>query len=351
MASTVLTAVNPTLLDLAKRQDPDGSIAAIAEILDQTSEMLIEMSWVEGNLQTGHRVSIRTGIPLPTWRKIGGGVQRTKSTTAQVTFATGMLEAYSEPDKALADLGGNRAEFLLSEARPHIAGMGKELQDTLIFGNESTEPEAFTGLAPHYNSLSAESGDNIIVGGGSGSDNASIWLVVWSPETIFGIIPQGSTAGLQVHDKGQVTIEDADGAGGRMEAYRVHFKWDAGLVVKDWRFAVRIPNIDKSLLTRVYKSTDGDFSTGANLPDLMFQAMRLVPNLSMGRASFYMSRDIATWVSRQTMSIGGMGGLITTDMQTADASDVAGKQRFTERFHGIPMRRVDSLAADEAEVT
>ena len=122
MASTVLTAVNPTLLDLAKRQDPDGSIAAIAEILDQTSEMLIEMSWVEGNLQTGHRVSIRTGIPLPTWRKIGGGVQRTKSTTAQVTFATGMLEAYSEPDKALADLGGHTAEFLLSEARPPTDG-------------------------------------------------------------------------------------------------------------------------------------------------------------------------------------------------------------------------------------
>ena len=175
--------------------------------------------------------------------------------------------------------------------------------------------------------------------------------MVWGGSTIFGIIPKGSIAGLQVHNKGQVTIEDIDGAGGRMEAYRVHFKWDAGLVVKDWRFAVRIANIDKSDLTRVYKSTDGDFSTSANLPDLMFQAMRLVPNLSMGRPAFYMSRDIATWVSRQTMSIGGMGGLITTDAMSADASDVAGKQRFTERFHGIPMRRVDALAADEAEIT
>lgn len=343
-----LTSSNPTLLDLARRQDPDGSIAAIAEVLDETNEMLSEMTWIEGNLQTGHRASIRTGIPSPTWRKIGGGVQRTKSTTAQITFATGMLEAYSEPDKALADLGGNTAEFLFSEAKPHIEGMNEEMQDTLIFGNESTEPEAFTGLAPHYNSKSAESGNNIIDASGTGNDNNSIWLVVWSPETIFGIVPKGSVAGLQVRDLGEVTIEDVDGAGGRAQAYRQHFKWDAGLVVKDWRFAVRIANIDKSLLTRVY--TSGTFTSGANLPDLLFQAMRLVPNLSMGRAAFYMSRDTATWVSRQTLAI-GQGGLITSDVVSADASNVGGLQRFTERFHGIPMRRVDVLAADEARVT
>ncbi len=343
-----LTSTNPTLLDLARRKDPDGSIAAVGEILDETSEMLPEMTFIEGNLETGHRATIRTGIPVPTWRKIGGGVQRTKSTTAQVTFATGMLEAYSEPDKALADLGGNTAEFLLSEARPHIEGMNQEMQDTLIFGNESTEPEAFTGLAPHYNDLNAESGDNILDAGGAGNDNGSIWLVVWSPETIFGIVPKGSQAGLRVTDLGEVTIEDADGAGGRMQAYRTHFKWDAGLVVKDWRFAVRIANIDKSLLTRAY--TAGVFTSGANLPDLMFQAMRKVPNLSMGRPAFYMSRDMATWVSRQTLAI-GQGGLISSDAMGADASDVGGKMRFTERYHGIPMRRVDVLAADEAEVT
>ena len=306
------------------------------------------MLFTLGNLQTGHQVSIRTGIPVPTWRKIGGGVQRTKSTTAQVTFATGMLEAISEVDTVLADLGGNTAEFLLSEARPHIEGMNQEAQDTLIFGNESSEPEAFTGLAPHYNDKSAESGDNIIDALGTGDDNSSLWLVVWSPNTVFGIHPKGLPAGLQVDDLGQLLIQDADGAGGRMKAYVTHFKWKLGLVVKDWRFAVRIANIDKSLLTRVY--TSGNFSTGANLPDLMFQAMRLVPNLRMGRPAFYMSRDIATWVSRQTLAI-GQGGLITSDAMKADASNVSGLERFTEQFHGIPMRRVDALAADEARVT
>lgn len=345
----VLTSSNPTLLDLSKRQDPDGSIAAVGEILNEQNEILAEMTFIEGNLLTGHRATVRTGIPAPTWRKIGGGVQRTKSTTAQIDFATGMLEAYSEVDKALADLGGNTQEFLLSEAVPHIEGMNQEIADTLFFGNESTEPEAFTGLAPHYNdNTTAESRDNIIDAAGVGTDNASIWLVVWGPQTIFGIVPKGSQAGLQFQDLGEVTLEDADGAGGRMQAYRSHFKWDAGLVVKDWRFAVRIANIDKSDLTRVY--TSGNFSSGANLPDLMFQAMRLIPSLSMGRPSFYMSRDIATWVARQALAI-GQNGLITSNMEAVDASATGGSLRYTERFHGIPMRRVDVLAADEAQVT
>jgi len=339
-----LSVQNPTLLDLARVTDPDGSIAAVVEILNETNEVLADMSWVEGNLPTGHRTTVRTGIPAPTWRKLYGGVQPNKSSTVQVTDNTGMLEQYAEVDKALADLNGNTAAFRLSEDRPHIEGMNQEIVDTLFFGDEDTEPEAFTGLAPRFANLTADANsDNVIDGGGTGSDNASIWLVVWGPNTCHGIIPKGSTAGLQVTDKGQVTLEDAsDGSNsGRMEAYRTHYRWDAGLTVRDWRYVVRIANIDKSAIIRVF--TSGDFATGAHLPDLMFQAMRLVPNLSMGRPAFYMSRDIATWVARQSAAMGNANA-VTMDT-------LSGDQKMTERFHGIPMRRCDSLAADEAALT
>jgi len=339
-----LAVTNPTLLDLARVTDPDGSIAAVVEILNETNEVLADMSWVEGNLPTGHRTTVRTGIPTPTWRKLYGGVQPNKSTTVQVTDNTGMLEAYAEVDKALADLNGNTAAFRLQEDRPHIEGMNQEITDTLFYGNEATEPEAFTGLAPRFANLTADANsDNVINGGGSGSDNASIWLVVWGPNTCHGIIPKGSTAGLQVDDKGQVTLEDASGGSnsGRMEAYRTHYRWDAGLSVRDWRYIVRIANIDKSALIRTY--TGGTFASGAILPDLMYQAMRLIPNLSAGRAAFYMSRDIATWVSRQAAAMAN-GSTVTID-------DAPGTERMTERFQGIPMRRCDSLSADEAALT
>lgn len=338
-----LAANNPTLLDLAKRTDPDGRIAAVIEILNETNEVLEDMSWMEGNLPTGHRTTVRTGIPAPTWRSLYGGVQPTKSTTVQVTDNTGMLEAFAEVDKALADLNGNTAAFRLSEERPHIEGINQEVANTLFYGNETTIPASFTGLAPRYNDTTAENGDNILDASGSGSDNASIWLVVWGPNTVHGIIPKGSTAGLQVKDYGEIVLEDAsDGSNtGRMVAYRTHYRWDVGLTLRDWRYVVRIANIDKSDLTNIF--TAGTFSSGANLPDLMFQSMRLVPSLSMGRPVFYMSRDIATWVSRQTAAMG--------NANVVAAENITGDMRWTELFHGIPMRRVDALSADEATVS
>lgn len=338
-----LSVRNPTLLDLAKATDPDGKIATVVEILAETNEVLEDMTWMPGNLPTGNRTTIRSGIPAPTWRKLYQGVQPNKSTTVQVTDNTGMLEAYAEVDVALAELGGNSAAFRLQEEQAHIEGLSQEVSQTLFYGNESTEPEAFTGLSPRFNSLSAENADNIIVGGGSGADNSSIWLVVWGPDTIHGIVPKGSTAGLKVTDKGIVTVEDAsDGSNtGRYEAYRSHYRWDAGLTVRDWRYVVRIPNIDKSALTEVF--TSGAFSTGANLPSLMYQAMRKVPNLSKGRAAFYMARDTATWVARQSAA--------AVHQSTLTMDDLGGTGKFTERFHGIPIRRVDSLSADEALVS
>jgi hypothetical protein len=330
-----LTATNPTLLDMAKRLDPDGKIATIVEILNETNEVLDDMAWKEGNLETGNRTTIRSGIPAPTWRKLYQGVQPTKSTTVQVTDNVGMLEAYAEVDVALADLSGRTAAFRASEDKAFIEGISQELADTIFYGNEGTEPEAFTGLSPRFNSLTAESADNIIVGGGSGADNASIWLVVWG-DNVHGIVPKGSTAGLKMTDKGIVTIEDVDGSGGRMEAYRTHYRMDCGLTVRDWRYVVRIPNIDRSALLIAHAS-------GANLPDLMFQAMRRVPNLNGGKAVFYMSRDIATMLARQ-VAVDGASTFLT-------AENNAGDLRWTERFHGIPVRRVDALAGDEATVS
>ncbi|HEB26851.1 MAG TPA: hypothetical protein ENI05_03600, partial [Porticoccus sp.] len=316
--------------------DPDGKIATIVEILNETNEILEDMTWIEGNLPTGHRTTIRSGLPAPTWRKLYGGVQPNKATNVQVTDNTGMLEAYAEIDKALADLNGNTAAFRLSEDRAHIEGMNQEMADTIFFGNEDTEPEAFTGLAPRFNSLSAENGDNIIDAGGTGSDNGSIWLVVWGPNTVHGIIPKGSTAGLQHTDKGQVTLEDAsDGSNsGRMEAYRSHYRWDAGLTVRDWRYLVRICNIDRSNRT-------ADASSGPDLPDLMFQALDLVPNLSMGRAVFYMDRRMRGFLRRQVPN--------ATGLSTLTMENVGGK--MLNAFQGVPVRRVDALSADEARIT
>lgn len=331
----ILSTNNPTLLDLAKRLDPQGNIDTIVEILNETNEVLEEMTWLEGNLPTGHRTTIRSGLPEPTWRRLYGGVQPTKSTTVQVTDNTGMLEAYAEVDKALADLNNNTAEFRLSEDRPHIEAISQEIARAVFYASETANPEQITGLSPRYSDLSAENADNIIDAGGAQSDNASIWLVVWGPNTVHGIVPKGSTAGLQMEDKGQVTIEDVDGDGGRMEAYRTHYRFDAGVSLRDWRYAVRIANIDRGDL--VVDPGDGEII----LSDLMFEAMEHIPNLGAGRATFYMDRRIRTFLRMQSSK--------QVKNSTLTIEQIGGVQLMS--FHGIPVRRVDVLDTDEAEVT
>jgi hypothetical protein len=80
-------------------------------MLAQDNEIMDDICSEKGNLPTGHKTTIRTGLPEATWRKLYGGVKRSKSTTAQIVDTCGMLEAYSEVDKALADLNGNTKAF------------------------------------------------------------------------------------------------------------------------------------------------------------------------------------------------------------------------------------------------
>ena len=74
-----------TLTDWAKRLDPNGAVASTVELLAQTNEVLQDMLWMEGNLPTGERVVIRTGLPGVYWRALNQGIPSSKSTTAQVT--------------------------------------------------------------------------------------------------------------------------------------------------------------------------------------------------------------------------------------------------------------------------
>lgn len=329
----VLETKWPSLLDVAKATDPDGNIADVVEILNETNEILNDMVVIEGNLSTGHKTSIRTGIPAPTWRRMYGGVQPTKSTRAVITDSAGMMEAYAEVDKALADLNGNSAAFRLSEDAAHLEGMSQDMATSLFSADDSIESEKFTGLNPRFNDKSAENTDNIIDAGGTGSDNASIWLIGWGERTCHGIYPKGSKAGLSMDDKGQVTIENVDGNQGRMEGYRTHYRWDFGLTVRDWRYVVRIANIDRSLLTN-------DASTGANLPDLMFEATERVPNLAGAKFSFYMDRKVRTKLRQQTAA-GVSNSTLTTD--------ILGGKRVVA-FDEIPVARTDALQVDEAQV-
>ena len=317
-----------TLGDIAKRLDANGKIDKIVEMLGQTNEVLDDMMFKEGNLPTGHKTTIRTGLPSAAWRLLNYGVPQSKSKTQQITDTCGMLEAYAEVDKDLADLNGNTGEFRLSEDRAFLEAMNQEMARTLFYGDTSKNPERFLGLAPRFSGLDktkAPTAVNVIDAGGTGSNLTSIWLVCWGDQTVFGIYPKGSKAGFQHNDKGQVTLKDKDG--GQYEGYRTHYKWDIGLVVRDWRYVVRIANVDLATIT------------DEKLIEVLIEASELLPDQRLGRAVFYMNRRTRTKLRNAKLNKKNVE--LTPD-------NVAGKKVLS--FDEIPVKRCDAIELVEKQV-
>ena len=338
LASNVLT-----LADWAKRMDPKGKVDRVVEILGQTNSVLDDMMFKQGNLPTGERATIRTGLPGVYWRMINQPVQVTKSTTAQVTFNCAMMEAWSEIDAKEAKLSGDVSGYRMSEGQAFLEAMNQEMASTLFYGS-AANPEEFVGFSNHYADLSAANAQNIIDGGGTGSDNTSIWLVGWGKRTVHGIFPQGSKAGIAHTDKGLQTIEGTAGVGGtRMEVYQEKWDWDCGLVVKDWRYAVRIANIDISTLIA---DTSG---ATTNVINHMVKAIHRLPTTS-GRQGdqgfegvkpvFYANRTILEMLDVQALNKSNL------HLKTGEEE---GKKKVTLR--GIPVHTVDALTEAEAQVT
>lgn len=336
-----LSVLNPTLADFAKRLDPNGQIAKVCEILSQTNEILEDCVFMEANDTTSHTVTVRTGLPVPTWRQFNQGVSPSKSTTAQIVESMGMLEAYSQVDKDLAMLNGNTNQFRLSEDVPHIEAMNQSQATTLFYGNSGLNPERFTGFAPRYSSLSGDASQNILSAGGAGSDNTSIYLVVWGDNTVFCPFPKGSQAGLKFTDLGEKMIQNSDDS--KYQALLSHYQWKNGLAVKDWRYVVRICNVDVSDLIGQTGSQAAAAST--NIIRLMARALDRIPNLNMGRAAFYCNRTIFSGLRLAAMDR-------TSNVLSIESGlGQFGTPKRWLNFEEVPIRKCDALLNTEAVVS
>lgn len=337
----VLATTHPTMADLAKQIGPDGGFMQIAEVLSQSNEVNSDAVWLPTNKTTSHMGLIRTGIPVPTWMKLNYGVPPTKGETAPIEDQTALLGAYHEVATELADLYPDPNQFRMTEAQAIIEGFAQEFAQNLFYGNEAVNVEKFTGLAPRFNTLSAAvpSSRNIVNGGGgAGAINASIWLLGWGPRTVHCIYPKNTKAGLTHEDKGKQTSENFGGTGLRMEIYRSYFSQKVGLHVRDWRYVVRIANIQVNQLQK--DPTVG----GPDLHDLMAQALNKIPNRSNARFAWYANQDILGFVHRQAQNKKNV------QLSVAEIKDGAG-MTTGHTVGGIPMRRVDQLLSTETQVT
>jgi len=341
----------PTIVDRASRLDGAGKQLAIAEMLSQHNDLWGDVPFMESSEVDSHLFAFRSSIPSGFWRQYNQGVPYAKSTTGKAKVGLGSLEGYSQVDRKLANHTGNPERFCKSEDAAFVEGMGQTMAQSWFYGNVITNPAQFGGLAMFFNTVNpanAANAVNVLDGGGTGSSNTSMWLECFGERTLFGLYPRGSKAGLQTIDHGTARAA-YDALGNPFEAYTMYFSHDMGLCPMDWRYIVRLANIDVTAAGLA----------GANAVDLflnMDAMLQIVPHISNStsgisdtdayddpapgiRPVFHMNRTLRHWMLAQ--SLRNKNVLLSPE-------DSAGKPWL--RFRGIDIKVVDQLLNTETRV-
>lgn len=349
----ILDATKYTLAGIASHLDPQGKVAQIAEVLTVPLGVTADIPWVEGNLTTGHQSTLRSSLPKGTVRQPNYGVPREVETAKPQVDTCMLLETYSEVDEFDMIVNGMSAEFRWQKDKAFLEGLNQTFARYLFYSNSgntivhtagigstvyTVSPLNFNGLVSRYSDLTAcIPADNTVVctnsAAASGNDQNSIWLIGWAPGKIYGIYPKGSKAGLDMEDLGKQTITDhtsatATDATYLHEAYRTHFKWYCGIVVEDWRYAVRICNIDTSGIATATLSTS------------MNEALDLIPDLTACNPVFYMNRFIKTTLRNEAAA--------KTNIWYKP-SEFGGVP--VEMYQTVPIHRCDMLGSTETILT
>ena len=330
----------------------NGKMLPVVELLDQSNECNWDMVWAEGNMPLGNRTTIRVGLPTVYTRQLGQAVSTSTSRIAQFDDSMSIIEAWNEVDCKLAELNGDVGMYRFNQMVPYFEAMSQQFAYLFFYGDTTVDPTQFFGLTSRYATLTAtnaQSANNVIKAGGSGSDNASIWLVNHGRRGTLGIFPKGSAAGLNHRDYGEVISQtQASYPSKSMAVFKDQYTWDCGLAVQDFRWNVRICNIDVNNLVAE--------SNAADLLKLMIKAKYKLPTVSfpasgsgnpqsnlatnLGRLVWYCCRTIREMLEIQAQN------KIHPQLRL---DEINGRKVLT--FNGWEIHNSDQLAITEAQVT
>lgn len=329
-----------TLSDWRKRTAPDGSVDFIIEALMNSNPIMDDVTWMQGNLPTGNKTTLRASRPKPGVRRINRGVDRKKSETEQVTDTCIILEDRSVVDIELLALAANPEAFRRSEDAAFVAGFSDVIAENLFYGDSDILGEEFNGLwkryqGKGYGTTKGTAPYQVVSGGTAGTNNTSGYFVGWGTHATTGIYPKGSQMGLQQRDLGEQTVTDADNK--EYQAVTTLFTWKAGLAVGDIRSNAVVCNIDMSSLGSLtdaqQKALVGKFITAKNrIRNLQSRDKKVVLYVGDGLYNFfelYLLNKTNVHVTRQELMN-------------------AAPQLY---LSGVPIKRCDAISETEGAVT
>lgn len=328
------------LIDMMKRADEP--LYGIVEALARLNPFMKDANVLKCNMGTKHKSIIRTGLPSVSWGALYQGIAQSKSTTAEVEDTTGFVEGLSSVDERLLALYGDKASAVrMSEGAAFLESIAQTVESGIFYSNVNINGKQFHGLAPRYNTLANV---NVVSGGGSGSDNASVWFVTHGDQQTSVITPENVPAGIQREDMGRQRI--LDGSSNPYYVKEEKFTQHVGVTVKDWRYNARVCNIDVSdliagstavnpLLRNAYYKLQGRRAYKEDMPG----------EFNPGNTVIYMNKTVLEALDAEGTN--GRGGS-TDNFVRLKPMEIAGEE--VQSWRGIPIRETDALLNTEAAV-
>lgn len=333
----------PTLID-AYKGSAEGEVI---ELLMQSNPILEDAIATPCNMDAVHRHTIRTGYPSVSWGRLYKGVKASKSTMQQVDDTTGFLEARSEIDARLLKLAPDPAKARLVDSTPYLEAMNLEMAGGMFYHDTATSPEKFKGLSARFNAYNTNLVDpakpnianQVIHGGGSGSDNTSIWFVTWGDHATSLLYPKNTKAGVSINDKGEEPVKDANGD--TYYAKVAMYEWHIGAFVKDYRYSARIANIDVSELLA------GNVDVWALLRKAYYRLFQVYGvGAKGGRTAIYMNRQVLEVLDAQSSD----RALLAANPNNTGLTQATVEGEVVQMYRKIPIRMVDAILNTEAVV-
>lgn len=341
---------NLTLTDLYRTYGTDSINYQVSELMSIATPVVANLPWVQATDTTVHKAMVRDSLPTVGYGQFNVGTSPSKTSKKLVEENMGWLEGLSETDSRLLEFASNPKQVRFDQEKAFFEAFAQKFESDFFYGSLAANPKGFKGLAPRYNTLSGDIGKYVVSAGGSGSDNASIWIVNHGDDSTQGIYPKGQQGGIKIDDWGSANvIKDSNGRS--LKLAQTYFKWWVGITVGDYRNNVRIANIDVS-------DVKAD-PTGATIKliDLISDAMDRIPVPPRGfapvtmpgykeqmkpmsrRTAIYMPRAIYSVLQKQLNNKTNYGLLLGQGAGTG----------YTN-FRDVPFFLTDSLLLNEAAV-
>jgi len=328
-----------TLPEIMRSKAPDGSAMHVIDVLSQNVPMVEEGYWERANGDTTHEMLRAVTEPTGTLVRYNEGTPNSVATTVPISEPLCRIEDRLQIDTRILEKAPDPVGYRREREAMHSRGLIKTFHNVVfskpdggVYGDRGKDLKSIDGLGKRYGAVAAGSVKSN--GGAVASSMASIWIVKHGPNGLMFTYPKTMSRTLTVTDMREQPAFDA--TGNRYEVVMTKFGWEFGLAITDPRAVKRLANITVSGIATDFGGADGTVVTAEN------SLIDLIEDLPMGDTS-----GVAIYVGPKVMAsfrkrLNSKGNLFFT------TEDVWGRKQLT--FQGIPIIRVDTLAADEATV-